>query len=149
MGTQDQGQPLANSYDFWFLDYLKGTCSKGCLEHLHYFHKGSCSLPSKYKSNFCRIPCKQRYKNPKTTTRILLGVHWPHQWRHQCWSHVHHMYWFYSVMRSMVPTSLFHHWNLCRRWWLQINLQITQRWERVCLLLFSWMMSPWNFTNQP
>ncbi len=38
----------------------------------------------KYKANFCRIPCNQRYKHPLTTPTILFGVHWPHQWRRQC-----------------------------------------------------------------
>ncbi len=45
--------------------------TKSCLEHLQYFHIWSCSLQSKYKVFFCRIPCNQRYKHPQTTASIL------------------------------------------------------------------------------
>ncbi len=72
MGTEDQGIPLADSYDFWFLNYSKGKRPKDCLEHFHYFHVWSCSLPSKYKANFCRIPRNQRYKTLKQHQRFFL-----------------------------------------------------------------------------
>ncbi len=136
----------------WFLipGLLKRKMSKVCLKHLHYFHIWSCSLPSKYKANFCRIPCNQRYKMSQlqTTSRILFGVHWPHQLWCQCLSHIHQMYRFYSVMRWMVEGPPIYHWNPCEWWWLQINLQIKLGWEKGYLLLCCWMMCPWNLPYQ-
>ncbi len=39
--------------------------------------------------------------------------------------------------------------NTVMREWLQKNLQITQLWEKVCLILCCLMMSPWNLPYQP
>ncbi len=136
VGTQDWWLPLAKSYDLSLPDYSQGKCSKVFLEHLHYFHTWSCLLPPKYKAIICRISKNLRCNSPQTTSRILFGV----QCTHHCgWNQhrscIHHMYWFYSAIWWMVEGSIFHHRIPCVCWWLQINLQKPQWWEKECLML--------------
>ncbi len=72
MGTQDQGQPLANSYDFWFLDYSKVTCSKGCLEHLHISMYGLVHLHQNTKQIFVEFSVTKDTKTLKQHQQFFL-----------------------------------------------------------------------------